>query len=236
MKLIILSKTSYKEKDSIVSGINENEIITFLVKGLQSNKNKNAILNNPLIIADVQMREGNYRYPICESSLLLFSPYKNKDTLDKLAIISLISEATNKMLQDEEKPLIYPLLEKVLHILKEDSVPPMQIAITYLGQLLKIGGYNFSLNHCVFCEKKQEIVNFSFREGGFICKNCYEESNDYLFSKNQMLLLRQLLSNQTFMPIDNYDKDDAYIILKELANFVEEGLGVKLKSLSLIIN
>ena len=66
MKLIILSKKDYKEKDSIITGINDEELITFSVKGLSSPKSKNAILANPLIIADVNMKEGNYKYPICE--------------------------------------------------------------------------------------------------------------------------------------------------------------------------
>ncbi len=234
MKLIILSITTYKEKDAIINALSEEGIVTFSVNGLLSPKSKNIILSTPLVIADVKMKEGKYKYLICESSSLILSPYSSSDSLTKMAAIAMVGEATNKMLQDEEKVMMYPLLEKAIKAFKDNIINPYQILITYLGEVLRIAGYHFDINKCVFCQTKSNIVNFSFREGGFVCKDCYEFEDDYRFNKEQMLLIRQLLGTNNFDTGIDIDENNGYTILKEMVTFIYEGLGIKLNNFSLL--
>ena len=235
MKLIILTTTTYKEKDTIVTGLSNDELITFSVKGLESPKSSNIILKNPLCFVEVKFKDARYKYPVCDSSSLIVSPYGNNDSLDKLALISLICESTNKVLQDEEKLLVYDSLIKAINAFKDGKCNPYQVAITYLGEVMRIAGYHFDINRCVFCGSKNDIVSFSFSEGGFICKNCYESSDDYHFTREEMLLIRQLLGTKEYTPLEGLNDERGLTILKEIVSFIYDGLGIKLNSFSLLV-
>ena len=63
MKIIVISITQYKEKDGIINAISEEGAITFLARGIFDPKNKNAGINNNLVIADIELSEGNFKYP-----------------------------------------------------------------------------------------------------------------------------------------------------------------------------
>ncbi len=67
MKIIVLSITPYKEKDAIIDAISEEVDSTFTAKGILDPKNKNAAINNLLSIADIDLQEGNYKYPVLKS-------------------------------------------------------------------------------------------------------------------------------------------------------------------------
>ena len=73
MKIIVLSINPYKEKDAIVTAISEKETITFLARGIKDPKSKNAALNNILTVADIELMDGDFKYPILKSSKPLFS-------------------------------------------------------------------------------------------------------------------------------------------------------------------
>ena len=68
MKIIVLSITPYKEKDAVVSAISEEESITFLARGIKDPKSKNTALNNILTIADIELMDGDFKYPILKGS------------------------------------------------------------------------------------------------------------------------------------------------------------------------
>ena len=55
MKIIVLSINNYKEKDAIITAISQSETITFLARGIKDPKSKNAAINNPLMIADIEL-------------------------------------------------------------------------------------------------------------------------------------------------------------------------------------
>ena len=74
MKIIILTINPYKEKDAVVTAISEEETITFLAKGIKDPKNQNFSLNNALSIADIELMDGDFKYPILKSSKQLFTP------------------------------------------------------------------------------------------------------------------------------------------------------------------
>ena len=76
MRIIVLSITPYKEKDGIIDAISEQGDITFLAKGIMDPKNKNAALNNILVTADIELNDGNYKYPVLKASSILDNPMK----------------------------------------------------------------------------------------------------------------------------------------------------------------
>ena len=181
MEIITLKITNYKEKDGIIEAISPDGVISLLCRGLYDPKSKNAILNNPLTIADVETSSGKYKYTVISGSLLINSPMKTGADLTYMSIVMLLQEATNFLLGEEEKPLIYYFLKGTIEELKK-GINPLKIAISYLSKVLKISGYDFGVNECVMCGSKKNIVTFSFNDGGFICCNCYTPDIPKLFN------------------------------------------------------
>ncbi len=235
MEIIVLSITPYKEKDSIVTGLSEDGVHSFLVKGLLSPKSRNIILSSPLVIADIEITEGNYKYPTIKSSKLITSPYKVDPTLEDMAVINLITEATRVLVQDEEKIILYDMLKGAILALKEQKTSVYQVLLTYLAYILKKTGYEFNVSGCVYCGTKNDIVTFSFEEGGFICKNCIDPETPRIFTPNQMKLIRNIFLAKDYTPFNNVDKEDALFVLNQIAIFIEDGIGIKLKTIKLFI-
>lgn len=235
MKLIILSITNYKEKDGIVTALSKDGTITFNVRGILDPKSKNHILNTPLIEADVEFVESNHKHKTVKNSLITFSPYGAFDSLEKLGTISMIEEATNKLLQEEERVYIYNKLKSCLESLKEGKVSPIQIGIRYLLDILAITGNELEFSHCVFCGSKEDIVTFSFSDGGFVCRECFDENVIPSMSVTQMKLFRYIALNDDYSrPIKGFDEREAIEILKQLIVYIYDFLGIKLNSVSLL--
>lgn len=235
MKIVVLSITPYKEKDGIIDAISEKGDITFTAKGIFDPKNKNAALNNALTIADIELQEGKYKYPLLKNASIVANPMKIKSDYYYLASIMLIGELTKSLLQDEEKERIFNSLLSTLICLKNVE-KPWAILLSYIANLLAITGYEFSVNECVFCGSKQKIATFSFNDGGFVCQNCLQEDMLRDLSKEQMLLIRNAF-NYKEAEKANYpvEEKDAKIVLNKLFEFISESFGIKIKSRELIL-
>ncbi len=234
MKIVVLSITQYKEKDAIIDAISENGDITFLARGVFDPKNKNSSINNLLSIAEIELSDGNYKYPVLKTASNLFNPLKINNDLDYLSSLMLIAEATKTLLQDEEKIMIFQTLVDTVTALKS-AENPWFILLVYLANLFKVGGYEFEVNHCVFCGSKQSIVTFSFADGGFVCQNCMEVDTERDLTKEQMLLIRAAFNCQDVKKTNYlYQKTDAIVVLHKFFEFIYDSYGVKLKSSALI--
>lgn len=115
-----------------------------------------------------------------------------------------------------------------------DNVWPY--VITYFALLFKISGYEFEVNKCVFCGSKNDITTFSFKDGGFVCRNCLQIDTEKDLNKEQMLLLRN-----AFLFTENIDliniactKESALVVLNKFKEFIIDSYGVKLKGFDLI--
>ena len=230
MKIIVLAITPYKEKDAIIEAISEEGMITFLARGILDPKSKNTALNNVLTIADIELHEGNFKYPILKVSSQVESPLLTNSGFEFLTSLQLISEATNVLLQDEEKAKIFSFLNDTIKALKATKNHLMVILI-YLARLLKESGYEFEINRCVFCGQKKDIVAFSFRDGGFVCKDCLDETTERDLNKNQMLFIRFIFSVVNYdIEYEGYNDEDAYVLLNKMKTFIYDSYGINLKS------
>ena len=162
MEIIVLRISNYKEKDGIVEAISVGETLSFLVRGIFDPKSKNAFLNNPLTIADVELSEGKSKYPALKSAYLINSPINPRADLRYMSSLMMIVEASNYLLIEDEKHLLYPLLKQTINELK-NNVDPLKVVVPYLAKVLKISGYEFEINECVLCGNKKNIVTFSFK-------------------------------------------------------------------------
>ena len=91
------------------------------------------------------------------------------------------------------------------------------------------------MNHCVFCGTTKDIVTFSFKDGGFVCRNCLAEDTERNLNKTQMLLIRTAFNASNMGRLDyKCTKDDALIVLNKFNEFITESYGLRLKSAKLI--
>ena len=216
MKVIILSKSNYKEKDCIYNALSQEGLISFMAKGAQDPKSKYVWLNNPLTIADVDfLSDGRYKHKVINSAVLISSPMQKSTNYEYLVAINVLTELSKNVLADEEKHLIFNEVEATLNALKNDKDHYMVILV-YLAKLIKLGGAELE---------------------GFVCRNCLNKETVRDLNGTQLHLIRYIFkANDYSLPeIDKYSLDDKKLILLKLKDFVDEYMGVKLNSLNVLI-
>ena len=234
MKIIILSVTKYKEKDAIINAISETGYVSLTAKGILDPKCKNHELNNILNVVDVDFIDGDYKYPIIKRSKVVLSPISLNSDYYLMSTLMLLSESTLHLLEESEYYKVFHSLENAI-IALQNGEDFLKVALVYLARIIIISGYQLEFNHCVYCESKENIVSFSFAEGGFVCKNCATEETKNDLSPKQLRLLRATFLVKDYkIPDDIYSKEDGLYLLNKYGEFIEDGLGYRLNSLKLI--
>lgn len=234
MKIIILSITQYKEKDGIIDAVTEQGVTSFTVKGIFDPKSKFAALNNVMTIADVEFGDSRYKYPVVKSYTLIESPMRGHNDIFYLGSLMFLNEVTKKMMQDEEKVLMFKHLYAALLSLKGQKEPWM-ILLIYLANVFKVTGYDFAVTGCVFCQKKTDIRAFSLNDGGFVCGDCLTEDIERTFNKEQMLLIRSAFLANDYAHVSEYcTAENAIFVLNKFIEFIHENFGIEITSFSLL--
>ena len=236
MKIIVLSISPYREKDAVISAISEDSFITFLARGIGNPKSKNIAINNALTIADIELMDGNFKHPILKSSKQLFTPLRLGMDSKYLGSLLFINEIVNNLFPDDEKPKMFKAVEDCVTALKKDKDWVMTLLL-FMAQAIRLGGFELEVNKCVNCGKKNDIVAFSFIEGGFICKDCLTDGIDHDLNKDQMILIRKIFNARDLHLLDSsFNYDETYILLRKFINFIEEAFGYHFKNLRLLLD
>ena len=236
MKIIVLTINPYKEKDAIVSAISHEGLITFLARGLKDPKSKNMTLNNTLTIADIELMDGDFKYPILKGSKQIFTPLRLEMDSKYLGSLLLMNEIMVHLFPDEEKHFMFPYLEEGLIKLKETNDWLMTLLV-FMANAIRVGGFELEVNRCVICGQKKKILAFSFIEGGFVCEECINEDIERDLSKEQMMLLRAIFNSRDYHLLSsNYGKGDALVLLNKFIDFMQEAFGYRFKNLRLILD
>ena len=236
MKIIVLSISPYKEKDAVISAISEDQFITFLARGINNPKSKNISINNALTIADIELMDGNFKHPVFKSSKQLFTPLRLDMDSKYLGSLLFINEIVNYLFPDEEKPKMFKAVEESVTALKKGKDWLLTLML-FMAQAIRLGGFELEVNKCVNCGSKNNIVAFSFVEGGFICQNCINETISRDLNKNQMVLLRKIFNSRDLRLLDlPFNYDEAYILFKKFIEFIEEAFGYHFKNLRLLLD
>ena len=235
MKLIILSITEYKEKDGIVTAFNNEGVKTFRAPGVLSPHSKNGLINNPLTLIDATLSESKTsKYLTLKEAEVLYSPLSGDMSIPYLTGIAILNEVTIKLLDDEEKPLVYQDLLNATIALK-NKINPYLISLKYILRVISLTGYALDVNHCVRCGEKQNMVAFSFIEGGFICGKCItsEDKND--LDIPEMRLVRNVYITKDYLFEQfKFDEKIAVSLLKKLNIFIADAYGGKINAIDMI--
>lgn len=236
MKIIVLSKTDYKEKDIICDAISETESLSFRLPRANDAKSPYLWMNNPLTIAEVEFGDKRFKYPPVKEAKLISSPLTREDSLDYLLCLAVIAETAKNIVTDEERYLFFKDIEDALAAMKATK-KYLLITLIFLARAIKVAGADLEVDKCVFCGNVRDIVAFSFPDGGFVCRNCYEENMPKDLSPSQMKLIRYLFRapNYSCQKSEGFSEEDYYAVLKRLRQYIADDLGVYLKSVNALL-
>ena len=234
MKIIVISVTAYKEKDGILTALTEEGMKSFTVRGIQDPKSKNVYLNNACTVADVEVGNDKFKYPMIKNSVILESPLKKMSDIKYMGSIMLLCEATKKLLQENEQALMFKHLDAAIHALNHQDEYWMTDLI-YVVNCFKVSGYELEVNRCVNCGSKKNIRTFSFREGGFLCEKCLDEDTEMFFDKELMLLLRDACNATDYAHGSEYcNAENAIRLFEKLQEYIQDAYGITLSSFSFL--
>lgn len=111
------------------------------------------------------------------------------------AFLLLLKEAAQRLYQYGDK-FPYQDVEILLKALMAGK-DLLSLSLLLLGTLYQSLGIEVDTNACVFCKKKENIVSFSLKEGGYVCRDCLSRTGLKRKSDMELYVLKF-----AFMPIN----------------------------------
>ena len=236
MKIIVLKSSKYREKDLIYSVISSDRAFSFKVKGGADVKSPYIWMNNPLTMADIELVEGKYKYPVLKEAKIISSPLNGKDEFDYLFGVSALAEIAHDLVLEEERHLFFEELENAANALRSVKDKITCVAV-FLARCLRKTGMEFEVDCCAQCGSKKDIVAFDMSEGGFVCRGCINETTERDLTKNQLIYCRWIFSAKDYYNEwdDRFSKEDKVAVLQKMKNFVFDVLGANIQSLDCLL-
>ena len=230
---IVIRRTSYKEGSAMISVLTKDRIRSFLAKGVLKITSKNAPSVNLFTKSRFQTFNGEEGDFLRVGEVIASYPNITKN-FEKLAILDFISEMTNSLIGTNDAKDVYEFLDKTLESLNGDF-SPLTALLIYFAKVLKASGYGLDVDSCAICGKKHAITALSYKDGGFICENCFDASIHVKTDPRKLKIIRYIFK----VDIDNFEKvafgnDECKEIIFELCEFLNFSSQIEFKSLTLL--
>ncbi len=182
-----------------------------------------------------ELSRGSKVDTVRDADIVHFYPAITAD-LERLAYASLFFEIVNRMTLPKfpEKP-VFDLLKRFLPFLNDRN--PKIAALMGACQFMQFSGIQLNFDHCVHCNKKIEgDAYISLPDGGAVCQNCVEFSNDATdYPENLRLTFEKMLNflgredeKISFKPQQIRAAEDFFL------NYIQSELGRELNSAKFI--
>lgn len=159
----------------------------------------------------------------------------------KLVYSSFSHEVTDLLIRSEQKDEnVFKLLYDNLALLNKEANGYEVIAYSYVFKLLSELGMTPELFSCVKCRAKlkNSLENkFSLSEGGVICSLCINKINTsyvYPISDKVLILLRELLEKENYIPNLNNENKDSKDFIHIIKSYLNYNVDRNIKSAKLI--
>ena len=230
---IVIRQTSFKQDAAMISVLTKDRIRSFLAKGVLKMTSKNAPSVNLFtksLFQTFHSAEGDW---LRVGKIISSYPNLTKD-FEKLAILDFVSEITNTLVGDSDAKGLYEFLDKTLESLNGEF-SPLTALLIYFAKVLTVAGYGLDVDSCVICGKKDQISALSFKDGGFICKNCFDGLNHVKTDPRKLKIIRYIFK----VDVDNFQKiafsnEECLNIIFELSEFLNYVSQIEFKSLQLL--
>lgn len=231
---IVLSRLKQKEHDAYVHMLTDQGLFSVYVRGALKigtafgSCSQEYCLGQYVLARSAQgnlaLREGKV-----EDILL---PEAN---LEAMLVSSLLSEFCLKALQQEEGAALYPWLKDGLLAIKK-GFDPLSIALLYLSEGCRLGGYSFDPHQCASCGEAASFSAFDPREGGFLCENCRLEKGLPPSDETYLRVLSHAFKGERWLyERTKYPRPQALAALRMTIHLIQEQSGAHLHSLDTIL-
>jgi DNA repair protein RecO (recombination protein O) len=230
----VISSARYQEQDALVTLLTEEGKCAIRLRGGEELKSKNRTAGLIFNLVQVDVSEDlSTKYLTANGTKTLANHTSLYEDLGKSLTGQFACELLLKYFQDQdEMPYKYfgPLLSGL-----EEGFDPLTLALIFAAQVIKCLGYAPDTSACVDCGKKTDLVAFSLEEGGFLCQECARELNvrpdptDYLKVMRYVFMVRPEQMTHAVLP-----KGASGRALNELCLYLQEQLGLEVKSLTLL--
>lgn len=214
---IVLSETNYSESSKILNVLTEKYgLIGIISKGCRNIKSKLRGVSRKLVYGtfNVYYKEKGLSTLISVDVINSFS--KIIMDLEKISYASLIIDLTNQVAKQNDSNEIFYLLKNTL-IKIEDGLDPLVLTNILELKLLDYLGISPNVDSCSICGSTKQIVTLSSEQGGYICKNCYQ--NEPLVSEKTIKMIRMYY----YVDISSITKlDVSHEVTKEINRFLDD--------------
>lgn len=230
---IVLHVQDYREYDALIRILTkEYGKITLVARGVRKPGSKNMYGSQLFCLSNFQFHyhEQSNMFPlkICET-MHFFSDIRND--LMKQSIAAFLVEIADKISTGEYD--IYELLKESLYALESEN-NVYTVASLFLVCLNKISGITPYVDGCVLCGSVKGIEAISYRDGGFVCYNCFKHTKHIKYSKEFLKTFR-ILHKADFSKLEilrNYPID--FTMFQSIYRLFDEYSGIYVNAYAFI--
>ncbi|MBU4692138.1 DNA repair protein RecO [Mycoplasma zalophi] len=208
---IVINKQPYADADEIVTILTPSKKITFLAKGTQKPLSKNRVALQLLNLIEVEIFEARLATKVSKLKKANTLIFFNLDT-DKTVVINLLK------LLNVVKENFYLVTDTCFHLFNLfGRGNDYKIFLYILNQSLHCFGIYPNYKGCVVCQRKDNIIDFEFYQGGYLCFKHSNKTKEIEYLKSVYFLSKDFDDYQA-----NFNKSYIRQIFEELWNFLEE--------------
>ncbi len=211
---IIIKKQNINDFDQIVTVVSNRGKFSFFAPSVKKENSKNGLNLNTLSLVNFEIIES-------QKGANLLPRLKRANTI--------ISFPMNVMLKQEYIDLEF-FLNKINSIKWQNFIDAYKESIKFLDskknivmayllyKLLEIEGINPNIEFgCIDCQNKNNLVDFKFHQGGYLCINHAKEKIEFSILQSLYWI------NKAFVTFsDNTNSYDAQIIRKMIIQYLNE--------------
>ena len=187
IKGYVIHTTDYQDSSRILNILTDEGIIGVISKGCKNVKSSLRLISQKLIYGEFVIYYKESGLSTLKEGTILNDFSNIKKDLTRFSYYSYITELTSQVMKQNNNKKIYDLFNQVVLKIEEGVNPKVMSNILEL-RLLDYLGVPLNLTSCVKCGSVKNILTVNIDEGGFICKNCY--NNEIIYDLKVIKLLR----------------------------------------------
>ena len=212
-----MSETNYSESSKILNVLTpEHGLIGVISKGCRNMKSKLRGVSRKLVHGTfhIYYKEKGLSTLIGVDVIHSFSNIVMD--LEKISYASFILDLTNQVVRQNDSEEIFYLLRDILTKL-EEGLPPLPLTNILEIKLLDYLGVMPNIENCSLCGSTKGIVTLSSDQGGFICRECYQ--NEPLVQDKTIQIIRMFY----YVDVSSISKLEIHSdVLKEINQFLDD--------------
>ena len=234
---IVLRFVNYRDNDRMVTLLSPSRgRIDAMIRGCRKPSSHNLNAAELFALGDYMLHESDGRAAVTSVKLIeTFYPLRNDYTRLTCGVYLLnLAEAAAEPEQEQRE--LFMLLVHTLSRLTFSDQAWKPLLAGFLLHFSACQGFRPRLNHCVHCGRplpEEGPFWFDAAEGGVCCRECKKEKSQVPLAPEQVRWMRAALKSGSASWVDS---PSAYAPFPLLRNYVEQRMGRRIKSASMLPN